>query len=418
MIFKINLGGISNMIFHSNQLRMFTCTFIMGISALTLAASASNSTASFTKQSSLYPLDHSRSVTFTINVPTFTPVNSKIYVTGDLPELCNWVAACQEAKLILPNVYQVTVQIPQTVAQMNYKVTRGNWNTDASTQFSQPLSNYNYRFDIANSSAIETVIDVVQWRDLPPLGVTGNLQIVQNFYSPQLNNSRALRIWLPPSYQQNKNKRYPVIYTHDGQNLFDPATSGSKVEWSLDETLQKMIQSENLPEVIVVGVDCNANRMNEYDYTVLGAQYASFLINTVKPYLDQTYRTLPLRDSTYSMGSSMGGLISMALIWNHADVFSKAAGLSFPAGLRNLVAQRIVDARPVPSLPVQFYLDSGDYNVDASYPATIATFLQHLTQIGFPTNEFTHEQFHYADHFEADWARRVSIPLRFLLGNR
>jgi predicted alpha/beta superfamily hydrolase len=381
---------------------LFIFTLLLGVGAFSQPSHASN-------------LDNLRAVTFTIKVPTFTPANSKIYVTGDQPELCNWGAACQEAKLILPNIYQVTVNLPQSVSQMNYKITRGSWDSDASDSFSHEINNYNYMFNVADPTAVETVLDIVQWRDLPPLGVTGNLQIAANFYSPQLNNSRTLRIWLPPSYTQNSNKHYPVIYAHDGQNLFDPATSGSQVEWSLDETLQSMIQTQNFPEVIVVGVDCNANRMNEYDYTALGVQYADFLINTVKPYIDQTYRTLPGRESTYSMGSSMGALISMALIWDHSDVFSKAAGLSFPALIKNAAPYKIVDAAAVPALPVQFYLDSGDYNNDANYPAAIGPFLQHLAQIGFPASELTHQQFHYADHFEADWARRVSIPLTFLL---
>jgi hypothetical protein len=360
--------------------------------------------------------DQTRAVTFTVKVPAFTPKNSKIYITGNIPELGNWGAAGVEAQLILPNIYQAVVNIPQSVTTIDYKITRGTWASDASDSFSHAIANSNYQFNAADISPVELVSDIVQWQDLPPLGVTGNLQIVSNFYSPQLNNSRTLRIWLPPSYATHSNLHYPVIYAHDGQNLFDPATASFGVEWSLDETLQSMILSHQLPEVIVVGIDCNTNRMQEYDYTMpAGQAYVSFLLQTVKPYIDQNFRTLPGRESTYSMGSSMGALISMALMWNHPEVFSKAAGLSFPALIPNLSPYHVIEDAPVPTLPVQFYLDSGDFHNDALYPAAIANFLPQLAQVGFPANELTHLQFHYADHFEADWARRVSIPLSFLL---
>jgi len=150
---------------------------------------------------------------------------------------------------------------------------------------------------------------------------------------PGLDRTRTLRVYLPPSYATS-DRRYPVIYMHDGQNLFDEATSYAG-EWGVDEAMDALAQTHGF-EAIVVGIDNGAEkRMNElsaWPHSQFGAgegiQYLAFLIDVVKPRIDQQYRTESDRSSTAIMGSSMGGLASHHAIHARPDVFGMAGVLS------------------------------------------------------------------------------------------
>lgn len=152
---------------------------------------------------------------------------------------------------------------------------------------------------------------------------------------PGLNRTRTLRIYLPPSYATS-DRRYPVIYMHDGQNLFDDATAFAG-EWGVDETMDTLARTHQF-EAIVVGVDNGGEkRMNELSPwtnerfgAAEGEQYLAFLVDVVKPYVDQHYRTEPGRDATAIVGSSMGGLESHYAIHARPDVYGKA-GLVSPS---------------------------------------------------------------------------------------
>ncbi|UUZ57297.1 hypothetical protein LP419_27405 [Massilia sp. H-1] len=159
--------------------------------------------------------------------------------------------------------------------------------------------------------------------------------MVPDFASPQLGNSRQLRIYLPPSYDENPAKRYPVLYMHDGQNLFDAKTAAYGAEWGIDETANHLIASGVMDEVIVVGIDNTPDRFKEYtpccDPKHGGGKidaYQAFITDTVKPYIDKTLRTLPGRENTAIMGSSLGGIASVVIAQKRPDVFSKAGGVS------------------------------------------------------------------------------------------
>lgn len=153
--------------------------------------------------------------------------------------------------------------------------------------------------------------------------------VEQSFEMPGLDRQRKLRIYLPPDYEKSESK-YPVLYMHDGQNLFDDATSYAG-EWGVDETLNKLSKQNKL-SLIVVGIDNSQDkRMNELspwenaDFGVAeGKQYMDFIVKTIKPIIDKRYRTLPDQQNTAIMGSSMGGLISHYAIFEYSNVFSKA----------------------------------------------------------------------------------------------
>lgn len=163
----------------------------------------------------------------------------------------------------------------------------------------------------------------------PPPSASANVEILTSLTMTRLDRERTIRVYLPPDYTRSE-VRYPVVYMHDGQNLFDDATSYAG-EWGVDETLNALATTSKL-ELIVIGIDNGGEqRMNELSPwpndefgDAEGAAYMDFIINQVKPMVDEKYRTLVGREHTAILGSSMGGLISHYAITRHSDIFSKA----------------------------------------------------------------------------------------------
>jgi predicted alpha/beta superfamily hydrolase len=211
--------------------------------------------------------------------------------------------------------------------------------------------------------AAGSTVDIYPFFGAPNGRVTVNPGVA----SPQLGNSRSLRIYLPPSYQENAAKRYPVLYMHDGQNLFDAKAAAYGVEWGIDETVDHLVAIGAMDEVIVVGVDNTPARIAEYtpccDPKHGGGEldaYDAFIVDTVKPMIDGTLRTLPGRDNTAIMGSSLGGIASVAMAQRHPDVFSKAGGMSssFWWNQKSMIAH-LAARGSGPGAAVRFYLDAG-----------------------------------------------------------
>ena len=155
--------------------------------------------------------------------------------------------------------------------------------------------------------------------------------LTQRLAMPRLGRERTLRLYLPPSYESNPGKRYPVLYMHDAQNLFDDATSFAG-EWGIDETLDEFARTRGF-EAIVVGIDNGgAERIHELSPwpnpkygPAQGEQYMAFVVDVVKPWIDAHYRTRPGREDTAMIGSSMGGLISQYALVRYPQVFGKVA---------------------------------------------------------------------------------------------
>jgi predicted alpha/beta superfamily hydrolase len=249
----------------------------------------------------------------------------------------------------------------------------------------------------------------------------GTLKKIQNFYSPQLGNSRTLVLYLPPSYYENTLKRYPVLYAHDGQNLFEAATAFGGTEWRMDETANTLIGQGLMDEVIIVGVhNAGANRIYEYgpccDATYGGGgadDYLAFLASTVKPYIDANYRTLPARANTATLGSSMGGLVSTCAGRRRSDVFSKVAGLSSSFWWNDEALTREVIA-DTGKRPVKFYVDAGTVNDGLAQTTAMRDALAADGHVqGVDLDYYVAQG---AGHNEASWAARVDRPLKFLFG--
>ncbi|MDD5209105.1 MAG: alpha/beta hydrolase-fold protein [Elusimicrobiales bacterium] len=164
----------------------------------------------------------------------------------------------------------------------------------------------------------------------------GIMKFHRGFPSRVLKNKRTLLVCLPFTYSADKNRRYPVIYMHDGQNVFDSSTSYSGVEWGAYETAAALVKEDPPLEAIIVGIyNKGEERISEYapDRDAVrgggkGREYSEFLVKEVKPFIDASYRTLGDREHTAVAGSSLGGLISLFLILEYPEVFSKAGVLS------------------------------------------------------------------------------------------
>jgi predicted alpha/beta superfamily hydrolase len=190
----------------------------------------------------------------------------------------------------------------------------------------------------------------------------GKIVEFKYFASPELNNKRSLHIYLPPSYGENTAKRYPVVYMQDGQNLFDARSATYGVAWRVGETVNRLVATGVMDEAIVVGIDSTPDRIEEYtpccDPQYGGGRldaYDTFVVQSVKPYIDRTYRTIPGKDATAIMGSSLGGLAAFAIAQRHPATFSSAASLSGAFWWNGGMAVTRLAER----VPVRFYLDAG-----------------------------------------------------------
>jgi len=232
-----------------------------------------------------------------------------------------------------------------------------------------------------------------------------------------LNRSRTIRLYLPDNYHTSE-ERYPVLYMHDGQNLFDDSTSYAG-EWKVDETLHALAEAEKR-HLIVVGVDNGQDkRMNELspwpneDFGVAeGDAYLEFIVKQVKPLIDSTYRTLPGREHTAIMGSSMGGLISHYAIHQYPEVFSKA-GIFSPSYWFAEEVYAFAKDHPLPPDARLFMLvgrkeDGGGMVADAQ------RMYDHLRASGHPQQNLVLTVDDEGAHNEAFWAAHLRSAVTWL----
>lgn len=248
---------------------------------------------------------------------------------------------------------------------------------------------------------------------------------------------RFVDVWLPPGYAAG-GTRYPVLYMHDGQNLFDPATSYGGVDWGMDEAITRLMAEGKTGGAIVVGIWNTPQRRSEYmpqkpfasspllALTAMRAfwqplrpgsdAYLRFLVGQVKPLIDGQYRTQPDQPNTFVMGSSMGGLISLYALEEYPHIFGGAGCVSthWPAGGNRLV-DALAAALPKPGSH-RLYFDFGTATLDSSYEPYQRRMDARLAAAGYTEGvDWLTHKFPGAEHSEKSWRERVYIPLEFLL---
>ncbi len=217
------------------------------------------------------------------------------------------------------------------------------------------------------------------------------------------------RVFLPPGYYENTLKKYPVLYMHDGHNLFFKEEAFVGNTWRTDEVLGMLDKMNAIEEVIVVGIHPQ-DRMVEY--TRPGYEdYGGFLVEMLKPLIDAKYRTLSGPTDTAVMGSSLGGVVSFYVGWQWPEVFGKVACLSSTFSYRDNLLERV---SAEPKRKIRIYLDSG-WPRD-NYEAT-RSMRDRLIWKGYgPGSDLFYLAFPEAKHEENAWAARSPIPFQFLFG--
>lgn len=217
-----------------------------------------------------------------------------------------------------------------------FKFTRGSWQSAECNTNGTAIDNR--QINVSSDTTIQVSIEAWQddFTDVEKRHTaSANVHVMDTaFPMPQLETSRRIWLYLPPGYTKSK-KHYPVMYMHDGQNIFDESTSGYG-EWGVDECADSLIKNGK-PACIIVGIDNGPNRMTEYnpydskDFGKgTGDQYLEFIVKNLKPYIDKHYRTLTTNENTIIAGSSMGGLISYYAMLKYPEVFGKG-GIFSPA---------------------------------------------------------------------------------------
>ncbi len=253
----------------------------------------------------------------------------------------------------------------------------------------------------------------------PTTAAATELEILPDFYSPQLDNRRDILVHLPPSYG-GRSRDYPVLYLQDGQNLFDPVTSFAG-DWRLGRVLDSAARRGL--ELIAVGIpNMGTKRLDEYSPFVdpasgggRGDRYVDFVAHTLKPAIDRRFRTRRGREYTGIAGSSMGGLITLCGFFRSPPVFGFAAALSpslWFAG--DAIFPRIESA---PFIPGRIYLDIGA--LEGREHVARARRMRDLLAI----KGYRHGaglrwlESRCGRHHESSWSRRFARALPFLLGH-
>ncbi len=241
--------------------------------------------------------------------------------------------------------------------------------------------------------------------------IVGTIELHENIYSRHLDSERTMIVWLPPKYKRLKNaeKRYPVLYMQDGQNLFDPKTSYAGKDWRVDETVVKLVKAGLMKEIIVVGIYNSEDRLEEYSDTEKGEKYLQFLIEEVKPFIDSVYRTMPEKENTAILGSSMGGLASFLAAWKHPEIFSMAGCMSSSFYYNDEKVFNMLDEHSGSKKQVKFYVDHGEDGLIRGQKMFCR-----LTKMGYVVG--TDLDYFYspgAEHNESAWAERLERPLLF-----
>lgn len=298
-----------------------------------------------------------------------------------------------------------------------------------------------------------TVQAQVKWQPVPKVTV-GTIERLENFQSRYIE-ARNIDVWLPPNYSPAK--RYQVLYAHDGQMLFDATHTWNKKAWDLHLALNALMQSGAVPDTLIVAIP-NAEKLRYSEFfpkkylaalpraqrelylreTLLGKarsdDYLHFLVKELKPFIDKRYPTKPEAASTFMLGSSMGGMISMYALCEYPNVFGGVAAMSTHWVGKQSVKDKPSDVLQNAEFPQaalhylkthlpaprshRIYMDHGTTGLDALYSPHQLAVDAAVRAAGYTDASFQSLVFLGAGHSEPDWAERLDETLRFLLSPR
>jgi predicted alpha/beta superfamily hydrolase len=255
------------------------------------------------------------------------------------------------------------------------------------------------------------------------------ITLIPAFQSALLGNSRAIYAYLPPSYQENTLARFPVVYMHDGQNLWaaHPEWAFGNTPWQVDTAFDTGAADGTIKEAIVIGIANTANRIAEYTPTVDatygggGADlYLRMIVEELKPTVDAALRTRTDAASTVMAGSSLGGLVTAHAGRTKPTVFGRIAALSPSTWWDNgVIITEVQGTPPAPNRPLRVYLDSGDSGPGNDTVTLTTSLANAYLGVGYVAgSNFKHLIQPGASHNESFWAQRFPGAMQFVLGPR
>lgn len=383
--------------------------------------------------------------TIRVTVPAGT---GTVYLAGSLPELGPWRP---DGRALTGTGHERTIQVtaPRGTT-LEYKFTLGSWEREALSATGAVPPNNRILIDgdvqavheitgfkVSDPAAVERQQReyLSDWRGS---GVLGRLVYWTDIKSAFLGPTRHVEVWLPPGYDTTRTVRYPVLYMHDGQNLFDPRIANTGIDWGVDEAVVRLSQRGTIPAVIVVGVWSGKERGPEYSPWQRASAYARFLIEELMPRVNAEFRTLTGPEHTAVMGSSMGGLLSFYLVTHHPGAFGACGCMSTHFPLSEAVVARMFQGVAGAGSPdttpyiirdiaagfrvpqgARYWFDYGSEGLDSAYTASHEAVRAWLRGQGLVEGQdFIVRRYEGATHNEASWRARLDDPLAFLFRKR
>ena len=345
------------------------------------------------------------------------PDTTNVYIVGSIAELGNWNPAAVEMRKLDNHRWRFCIQddVPNMI---EYKFTLGSWENEAGGANGLPLQNF-----ILKPKG-DTIVkhDIYFWLDgqrhVVEGQVTGHVDYPGQMKAEGLLD-REVIVWFPPQYEENTSKRFPVLYMHDGQNLFDPSTSSFGVDWEIDEILDSLSKLGSVEIPIVVGIYNTSERTADYTIGKQSEAYAKFVVEVVKPFIDKNYRTLSGPENTAVGGSSYGGLISFKMAWEYPHIFSKAFCLLPAFKIQNIdYVQNVLDYNG-DRKDLTFYIDNGGVGLEEQLQPGIDDMLKALETKGYEKDkDFFWVLDKEARHFESDWAKRMPKAFQLMYAKK
>lgn len=366
----------------------------------------------------------SAQLTVRLTVPPGTPPDAEIYLAGSFN---GWNPASPHYRLASDGQGRYAITLHESVrGPVEFKFTLGSWDRAESDAAGADAPNRSFTVPETGTATYDGT--VAGWRDgspRPPRPSTATKSVTvldTAFAIPQLGRTRRVWIYLPPDYATST-KTYPVLYMHDGQNVFDQATSYAG-EWGVDETLDSLHAAGDWGAIVVAVDNGEQRRIDEYSPWThprhgggQGDAYVDFLALTLKPYIDQHFRTRPDRLSTGVAGSSMGGLISLYAALKYPEVFGRA-GVFSPAFWFS--EQNFAFARAAhPRGGERFYMVTGAREGDAPriYENDHRRMVDTLAAAGFREGRHLRASVREdGTHSEWFWRREFPAAYRWLFG--
>ncbi|MFG0305301.1 MAG: alpha/beta hydrolase-fold protein [Phycisphaerales bacterium JB040] len=348
-------------------------------------------------------------ITFRVGVPSGT--TGTVYIAGDFQGWNPGDPAYALAE-IEPGVWQIQLDLP-SATPIEFKFTRGDWGTVEKGPSGEELANRQY----TPSGPATLDLTVARWADGQQSTITGDVTRVT---FPQFLNGRGVWVYLPPGYHDTT-RTYPVLYMHDGPNLFDDATSFAG-EWGVDETLEALIAAGEVEPIIVVGIENSAARISEYTPWPSpgfggggGHAYLDAIKTDLLPAVSSAFRVKTGPEHTLIAGSSLGGLISAYAAYEFDDVFGRVGAVSpsywWASGQMISHAQQ----RGAPANLDRFYQDMGTNESGSAIPNLRAMRDVLLGQGYVLGDDLAHVEAAGHQHNEFYWSIRLPGMLRFLL---